>query len=197
MKKIALFMLLLCCSYISKAQLFFPTDEHTGKVSFTKEEAVAIPKPEMFRRTKVWLLNTYKTSKFEENFKLTRKGKPVYFTEGKNMSYITAKYGFYVMYPNNDMSGLNMEQTFVMYTLTIKFAKDTFHSTITDMICYGTATGGMDMRPEEYVLEAYNEPKLNRQDFVQYYIIPQVTNSVRRIQQELYRNIRYGNITSE
>ena len=63
-------------------------------------------------------MNYYKTSKFEDHFKITKKGKPIQLEEDKTNQTITGKCGFYIMYPI-DRSGLVMEQTFVMFTMTI------------------------------------------------------------------------------
>ena len=101
------------------------------------------------------------------------------------------------MYPIKDLSGLNMKQTFVMYTLTVNFKDSAFESKVSDLKCFTTNTSRNRMRPPQFDLEAYNSVQLNRLDHVQQYIIPQVTNSVRKIHEDLYRNIRYGNLTSE
>lgn len=178
-----------------QAQVFFPVDENSGKVFYTRLEKMPVSKSDIYNRTKIWFINYYRTSKFEDHFKITRKGKPVLLVENKNKTSITGKYGFYVMHPT-ETSGLVMDQTFVTLTMTISFTDSGYKNHITDLICYSSNTNASNnMRPPEFGLEAFNEMRLNRQDYVQQYIIPQVTNSIRKIQDELSRTIRYGNLT--
>lgn len=181
----------------SYAQDKLPTDESSGKIVFKKTSTVILPKSEMYKRTKNWLLYQYATSKFEDHFNISKKGKPLYLAEDSRMRSISGKYGFYIMYPVEDLSGLNMEQTFVMYTLTVNFKDSAFESKVSDLKCFTTSTSSNGMRPPQFDLETYNSIQLNRLDYVQQYIIPQVTNSVRKVHEDLYRNIRYGNLTSE
>jgi hypothetical protein len=181
----------------SYAQNKLPIDETSGKVVFKKTSAVILPRSEMYKRTRNWLLYQYATSKFEDHFNISKKGKPVYLAEDARMRSISGKYGFYVMYPVEDLSGLNMEQTFIMYTLTVNFKDSAFETKVSDMKCFTTSTSRDGMRPPQFDLETYNSVQLNRLDHVQQYIIPQVTNCVRKIHEDLYRNIRYGNLTSE
>lgn len=181
----------------SYGQNKLPIDETSGKVVFKKTSTVILPRSEMYKRTRNWLLYQYATSKFEDHFNISKKGKPVYLAEDSRMRSISGKYGFYVMYPVEDLSGLNMEQTFVMYTLTVNFKDSAFETKISDLKCFTTSTSRNGMRPPQFDLETYNSVQLNRLDHVQQYIIPQVTNSVRKIHEDLYRNIRYGNLTSE
>jgi len=188
------FVLMTISLYSQKG---FPVDEVSGKVEFNKTSTVILPKSEMYKRTRNWLLYQYATSKFEDHFNISKKGKPVYLSEDKRMQRISSKYGFYIMYPVEDFSGLNMEQTFVMYTLTVNFKDSAFESKVSDLKCYNTATSKNGMRPPQFDLETYNSAQLNGLDHVQQYIIPQVLNSVRKIHEDLYRNIRYGNLTSE
>lgn len=179
------------------SQVFFPVDAASGKVYYHKTEEVALSKADKYHRVKTWLMNYYKTSKFEDHFKITRKGKPLQIIETANS--ITGKYGFYVMHPIDDRSGLVMEQIFVMFTMTIKFTPTGYENLITDMVCFtrqtNTGPGSGGMRPSEFGLEAYNEQQLNRLEHVQQYIIPQVNNSIQKIQIELARTVRYGNLT--
>lgn len=181
----------------SFSQKSLPIDEASGKIVFSKTSSVVLPTSEMYKRTRNWLLYQYATSKFEDHFNISKKGKPVYLAEDSRMRSISSKYGFYVMYPVEDLSGLNMEQTFVMYTLTVNFKDSAFESKVSDLKCFTTATSKDGMRPPQFDLETYNSAQLNRLDHVQQYIIPQVLNSVRKIHEDLYRNIRYGNLTSE
>jgi hypothetical protein len=197
MKTFLIPFLLLFFLQQSSAQLKFPTDDHSGKVAFVKTSSVVLPRIEMYKRTKNWLLYQYATSKFEDHYNISKKGKPVYLYEDARMRSISGKYGFYIMYPIEDLSGLNMEQTFVMYTLTVNFKDTAFESKVSDLKCYTTATSKNGMRPPQFDLETYNSAQLNQLDHVQQYIIPQVLNSVRKIHEDLYRNIRYGNLTSE
>ncbi len=194
--KYCLIILLSCCfhSHLG-AQVFFPVDENSGKVFYTRIENMPVSKSDIYNRTKTWFINYYRISRFEDHFKVTRKGKPVMLVENKNKSSITGKCGFYVMHPT-EASGLVMEQTFVTLTMTISFTDSGYKNHITDLICYSSNTNsGNNLRPPEFGLEAFNEMRLNRQYYVQQYIIPQVTNSIRKIQDELSRNIRYGNLT--
>lgn len=195
------FLLPFFCTVVLLNPVFsqkgFPVDDISGKVVFKKTTTVFLPRAEMYKRTKNWFLYQYATSKFENYFKISRNGKPVYLAEDKNMRSISGNYGFYIMYPVDDRSGLNMEQTFVLYTLTVNFKDSSFESKISNLKCFNTATSKKGMRPPEYNLETFNERQLNQLDYVQQYIIPQVTNSVRKIHDDLYRNIRYGNLTSE
>ncbi len=197
MKKLLFSLLFICTLQQLSAQLKFPTDDPSGKVVFKKTSTVILPKSEMYKRTKNWLLYQYATSKFEDYFNISKKGKPVYLAEDSRMRNISSRYGFYIMYPVEDMSGLNMEQTFVMYTLTVNFKDSAFESKVSDLKCFTTATSKNGMRPPKFDLETYNSAQLNQLDHVQQYIIPQVMNSVRKIHEDLYRNIRYGNLTSE
>jgi len=197
MKKFLIPVLFIFFLQQLSAQLRLPTDDHSGKVVFAKTSSVGLPKSEMYKRTKNWLLYQYATSKFEDYFNISKKGKPVFLQEDARMRSISGKYGFYIMYPIEDLSGLNMEQTFVTYTLTVNFKDTAFESKVSDLKCYTTATSKNGMRPPQFDLETYNSPQLNQLDHVQQYIIPQVLNSVRKIHEDLYRNIRYGNLTSE
>lgn len=197
MKKIILYFLSFFLLQQISAQLKFPSDDVSGKVVFNKRSTVILPRSEMYKRTKNWLLYQYATSKFEDHFNISKNGKPVYLSEDKRMQHISSKYGFYIMYPVEDLSGLNMEQTFVMYTLTVNFKDSAFESKVSDLKCYTTATSKNGMRPPQFDLETYNSAQLNSLDHVQQYIIPQVLNSVRKIHEDLYRNIRYGNLTSQ
>ncbi|MBW0160949.1 MAG: hypothetical protein HYI21_13320 [Sediminibacterium sp. Gen4] len=197
MKKLFFLTLLISVFSYTYTQLRFPTDDPSGKVAFKKTSTVILPRSEMYKRTKNWLLYQYATSKFEDYFNISKKGKPVYLAEDARMRSISGKYGFYVMYPVEDLSGLNMEQTFVMYTLTVNFKDSAFESKVSDLKCFTTNTSRNGMRPPQFDLETYNSVQLNRLDHVQQYIIPQVMNSVRKIHEDLYRNIRYGNLTSE
>ena len=197
MKKLLFSLLFICTLQQLSAQLKFPTDDPSGKVVFKKTSTVILPKSEMYKRTKNWLLYQYATSKFEDYFNISKKGKPVYLAEDSRMRNISSRYGFYIMYPVEDMSGLNMEQTFVMYTLTVNFKDSAFESKVSDLKCFTTATSKNGMRPPKFDLETYNSAQLNQLDHVQQYIIPQVMNSVRKVHEDLYRNIRYGNLTSE
>ncbi|MBL0882836.1 MAG: hypothetical protein IBJ16_05725 [Chitinophagaceae bacterium] len=151
----------------------------------------------MYKRTKNWLLYQYATSKFEDHFHISKKGKPVYLYEDKRMRNISCKYGFYIMYPVEDLSGLNMEQTFIMYTLTVHFTDSAFESRLTDLKCFTTNINTNNMRPPQFDLETYNSVQINGLAHVQQYIIPQDINSVRKVHDDLDRNIRYGNLTSE
>ena len=195
MKKLLLLFVTLYLYQSSHAQALFPVDNTSSKVSYKKTEDVTVSKIDMYNRTKTWFLNYYRISKFEDHFRITKNGKPVQLVESKTASSITGKCGFYIMYPNDDRSGLNMEQTFVMFTLTVRFKDGGYESLITDLICFGGQTSKGNMRPPQFGLEAYNERKLNDLDYVQQYVIPQVNNSVRKVQEELSRNIRLGNIT--
>ncbi|WP_439516226.1 hypothetical protein [Sediminibacterium sp.] len=197
MKKLLFSFLFIVSLQELPAQLKLPTDDPSGKVVFKKTSAVILPRSEMYRRARNWLLYQYATSKFEDYFNISKKGKPVYLAEDSRMRSISGKYGFYIMYPIKDLSGLNMKQTFVMYTLTVNFKDSAFESKVSDLKCFTTNTSRNRMRPPQFDLEAYNSVQLNRLDHVQQYIIPQVTNSVRKIHEDLYRNIRYGNLTSE
>ncbi|BFG70978.1 hypothetical protein KACHI17_18590 [Sediminibacterium sp. KACHI17] len=197
MKKTLFFFLLLFSLQQIFAQLRFPLDDNSGKIVFTKVSSVVLPRSEMYKRTRNWLLYQYTTSKFDDHFNISKNGKPVYLSEDKRMRSISGKYGFYIMYPIEDRSGLNMEQTFVMYTLTVNFKDSAFESRVSDLKCFTTATTRNGMRPPQFDLETYNSNQLNHLDHVQQYIIPQVMNSVRKIHEDLYRNIRYGNLTSE
>ena len=174
-------------------QDFFPVDASSGKVYYHKTEEIALSKTEKYNRVKTWFMNYYKTSKFEDHFRIVKKGKPLQMIETANS--ITGKYGFYVMHPTDDRSGLVMEQIFVMFTMTIKFTSSGYENLITNMICFTSQTNSGSMRPSQFGLEAYNERQLNRLDYVQQYIIPQVNNSIQKVQIELARNIRYGNLT--
>lgn len=197
MKKIILYFLSFFFLQQTFTQLKFPLDNNSGKIVFNKSSTVILPRSEMYKRTKNWLLYQYATSKFEDHFNISKNGKPVYLSEDKRMQHISCKYGFYIMYPVEDLSGLNMEQTFVMYTLTVNFKDSAFESKVSDLKCYTTATSKNGMRPPQFDLETYNSAQLNPLEHVQQYIIPQVLNSVRKIHEDLYRNIRYGNLTSE
>lgn len=197
MKKFLIPLLFIFFLQQLSAQLRLPTDDLSGKIVFAKTSSVELPRSEMYKRTKNWLLYQYATSKFEDHFNISKKGKPVYLAEDARMRTISGKYGFYIMYPIEDLSGLNMEQTFVTYTLTVNFKDTAFESKVSDLKCYTTATSKNGMRPPQFDLETYNSPQLNQLDHVQQYIIPQVLNSVRKIHEDLYRNIRYGNLTSE
>lgn len=196
MKNIFLLFFLLSLQLSGISQLLFPVDAASGKVYYHKTEETGITKAEKYNRVKTWFLNYYKTSRFEDHFRVTKKGKPVYLAENKNNNSITGRCGFYIMYPV-ESSELVIEQTFVMFTMTISFTNTGYKNQITDLICFSRKTTGAsgDMRPPEYGLEAYNERRLNNRDYVQQYVIPQVNNSVRKIQEELSRNIRYGNLT--
>ncbi len=177
------------------AQAFFPIDESSGKVFYTRTETIPVSKSDKYLRAKTWFINYYRISSFEDHFKVTKRGKPVMLIENKNKFSITGKCGFYIMHPS-ESSGLIMNQTFVTLTMTLSFTDSGYKNHITDLICYtANTTAGNNMRPPEFGLEAFNELRLNRQEYVQKYIIPQVTNSVRKIQDELSRNIRYGNLT--
>lgn len=195
MKKLLLLFVTLYLYQDATTQALFPIDNVSNKVSYKKIEIVTVPKVEMYNRTRTWFLNYYRTSKFEDYFRITKNGKPIHLVESKTANSITGKCGFYIMYPNDDRSGLNMEQTFIMFTLTVRFKDGTYESLITDFICFGAQTSKGNMRPPQFGLEAYNEGKLNDLDYVQQYVIPQVNNSVRKVQEELSRNIRLGNIT--
>jgi hypothetical protein len=188
------FISFLLCLY-ADAQLRFPMDSATEKITYLSSESPGIGKAEMYGRTKAWFLQYYKTSRFEDHLKITRKGKPLNLVEDKSMQSISGKGGFYVMYPN-DRSGLNMEQTFIMFTLTVQFSDTAFQAQITDILCIGAQTSQQDMRPPEYPLEAYNERRLNEKDYVQDFVIPQVTNGIRKVQEELSAAIRNGPIQS-
>lgn len=195
MKYCLLILLLFGFQSYLGAQVFFPVDANSGKVFYTRIENMPVSKSDIYNRTKTWFINYYRISRFGEHFKVTRKGKPVMLLENKNKSSITGKCGFYVMHPT-EASGLVMDQTFVTLTMTISFTDSGYKNHITDLICYSSNTNaGNNMRPPEFGLEAFNEIRLNRQDYVQQYIIPQVTNSIRKIQDELSRTIRYGNLT--
>lgn len=197
MKKLFVLILLISVFSYAYTQQRFPTDDISGKVSFKKNTSILLPKSEMYKRTKNWLLYQYATSKFEDHFKIAKRGKPVQLIEDKYKRSISGNYGFYIMYPIDDQSGLNMEQTFVMYTLTVSFKDSSYESKVHNLKCFNTATSKRGMRPPQYDLETFNERQLNQLDYVQQYIIPQVSNSVRKVHEELYRNIRYGNLTSE
>lgn len=175
------------------SQVFFPVDAVSGKVYYHKTEEIALTKAEKYNRVKTWFMNYYKTSKFEDHFSIAKKARLTQIVETANS--ITGKYGFYVMHPTNDRSGLVMEQIFVMFTMTIKFTNTGYENLITDMVCFTSQTNDGNMRPPQFGLEAYNERQLNRLWYVQQYIIPQVNNSVQKVQVELARNIRYGNLT--
>lgn len=191
------FLLLLCLLYLQAdclAQVFFPVDASSGKVYYHKTEEISLSKNEKYNRVKTWFMNYYKTSKFEAHFKIAaRKGKSLQLIETPNS--ISGKYGFYVMHPVDDRSGLVMEQLFVMFTITIKFTNTGYENRITDMICFTGQTNTGSLRPSQFGLETYNEQQLNRLAYVQQYIIPQVTNSIQKVQIELARTIRYGNLT--
>ncbi|MFZ6024073.1 MAG: hypothetical protein ACOYVG_06415 [Bacteroidota bacterium] len=174
-------------------QVFFPVNESSGKVYYLKTEEIGITKAEKYNRVKTWFINYYKTSRFEDHFKIARKGKSLQMIETTNS--IAGKCGFYVMYPVDDRSGLVMEQIFVMFTMTISFTNAGYENLITDIICFTAPTTSGNMRPAQFELEAYNERQLNRLAYVQQYIVPQVNNSIQKVQLELARNIRYGNLT--
>ena len=188
---------ILILQEITYSQNRLPIDETSGRIVFSTTSSVVLSKSEMYKRTKNWLLYQYATSKFEDHFNISKKGKPVYLAEDSRMRSISGKYGFYIMYPIEDMSGLNMEQTFVMYTLTVNFKDSAFESKLSDLKCFTTATSNKGMRPPQFDLDIYNSAQLNRLYHVQQYIIPQVMNSARKVHEDLYRNIRYGNLTSE
>lgn len=193
MKKFFL-LLALACAYLSGiSQAFFPINDSSGKVLYRKTEDIALSKAEKYNRVKTWFMNYYKTSKFEDHFRIVRKGKPLQMIETANS--ITGKYGFYVMHPTNDRSGLVMEQIYVMFSMTIKFTPAGYENLITDITCFTGETNSESMRPSQFGVETYNSQQLNRLDYVQQYIIPQVTNSVQKVQIELARTIRYGNLT--
>ncbi|MBW0177000.1 hypothetical protein [Sediminibacterium sp.] len=196
MKKTLLLLSLLYLQLSGMGQAYFPSDQSTGKISFHKTEEIAVSKADKYNRVKTWFMNYYKISRFEDQFRVTKKGKPVYLVENKNKNSIAGRCGFYIMYPL-ETSGLVMEQTFVMFTMTISFTNTGYKNQISDIICFSSKTTSnvQDMRPPEYGLEAYNERRLNDRDYVQQYIIPQVNNSIRKVQEELSRNIRYGNLT--
>jgi|GEM_PF-3261452 len=195
MKKTLFLLAFLYLQLNGIGQDFFQSDQTSGKISFSKSEDIPVPKADKYNRVKTWFINYYKTSRFEDYFRVTKKGKPVYLVENKNNNSITGRCGFYIMYPTEG-SGLVIEQTFVMFTMTISFTNTGYTNQISDLICFSNNTSSRnDMRPPEYGLEAYNERRLNDRDYVQQYVIPQVKNSIRKIQDELSRNIRYGNLT--
>lgn len=177
------------------AQVLFPVDENSGKVKYQIVEDIAVSNTNKYNRTKAWFMNYYKTSRFEEHFMVSKRNRLTHLEESKKGNSISGKYGFYVMYPS-ETSSLVIEQVFVMFTMKITFTKTGYENLITDMICYTSTSGANgNMRPVEFGLEAYNGPQLNRLDYVQYYIIPQVNQSIKNIQQDLSRNLRYGNLT--
>lgn len=193
MKRVFLLLAFLYLQLNGISQVFFPVDAASGKVFYHKTEEIALTKTEKYNRVKTWFMNYYKTSKFEDHFRMVKNGKPLQMIETANS--ITGKYGFYVMHPTDDRSGLVMEQIFVMFTMTIKFTNTGYENLITDMSCFTRQTNTGSMRPPQFGLEAYNEQQLNRLGYVQQYIIPQVNNSIQKVQIELARNVRYGNLT--
>jgi len=193
MKKFFLLLAFVCIYLSGTSQAFFPVNDSSGKVLYRKTEEIAISKAEKYNRVKTWFMNYYKISKFEDHFRITRNGKPLQMIETANS--ITGKYGFYVMHPTDDRSGLVMEQIFVMFTMTIKFTPVGYENLITDITCFTGETNSGSMRPSQFGVETYNSQQLNRLAHVQQYIIPQVTNSIQKVQVELARTIRYGNLT--
>ncbi|TDO29207.1 hypothetical protein BC659_1290 [Sediminibacterium goheungense] len=177
------------------AQLHFPVDENSGKVQYQLSEDIAVSNTDKYNRTKTWFMNYYKTSRFEEYFMSSKRGRLTHLEESKKSNSISGKYGFHVMYPS-ETSSMVIEQVFVMFTMKITFTKTGYENLITDMICFTAPTNSNgNMRPVEFGLEAYNAQQLNRLGYVQYYIIPQVNQSVKKIQQDLSRSLRYGNLT--
>jgi hypothetical protein len=195
MKKMILFVLAFHFVCSAMSQSYFPVDESSGKIHYQLTEEISVSHAEKFNRTKTWFMNYYKTSGLEEHFLVTRKGRLVHLTESKNKTSLSGKCGFYIMYPSEG-SALVMEQVFVLFTMTIKFTGTGYENHITDMQCFTAKTNSVtNMRPLEFGLEAYNGQQLNRLDYVQQHVIPQVTNSVKKIQQDVSRNLRYGNLT--
>ena len=179
------------------SQVFFPVDAVSGKVFYTKTEDIEVSKTEKYNRAKTWFMNYYKTSRLDDQFSVSKKGRRLYLIEDKSKNTLTGRCGFYIMFPAEG-SGLIMDQTFVMFTMTISITNTGYKNHISDLICFsGKTNNNGDMRPPEYGLEAYNERRLNDKDYVQQYIIPQVTNSIRKVQEEVSRNIRYGNLTGD
>lgn len=54
-------------------QAYFPSDQSTGKISFHKTEEIAVSKADKYNRVKTWFMNYYKTSRFEDQFRVTKK----------------------------------------------------------------------------------------------------------------------------
>ena len=125
-------MLTIHFTCMAVSQTYFPVDETSGKVHYQLTEEMGISNTDKYNRTKTWFMNYYKTSRFEENFMVDRKGKLVHLTESKNKTSLSGKCGFYIMYPSEG-SALVMEQEFVLFTITIKFTGKGYETHITDI----------------------------------------------------------------
>ncbi len=193
MRKIPIILTAFLCliAIASMAQFVFPVDSSNGRISFSSLEPTGMPCIEFINKAKEWFTQYYRKNSFEDRFGITRKGKPVFLKEDKIAKTIAGKCGFLIRYPK-DRSGLNQEGVFISFILELKPTDSTSSLQMTDFVCYSVSGVQNDMRPPEYNMEIYNEPRMNDMDYVQDHVIPQVVKGIRAIREELLRYIRLG-----